>query len=76
MTPVEYRQFAAECLQAAKLSTSEPVRATMLAMAQRWNELAARADSHAPPAGRGESGYLGLLLARSLPANFCRLGDG
>jgi len=47
-TAAEYRQYAAECLQAAKLSMREDVRATLLSMAQRWNDLAARAERNAP----------------------------
>jgi hypothetical protein len=46
-TAAEYRQYAAECLQAAKFTTSSEVRATLLSMAQRWNEAAARWERNA-----------------------------
>jgi hypothetical protein len=43
----EYRQYAAECLQAARATTSADVRTTLLAMAERWNDLAAKAERNA-----------------------------
>lgn len=46
-TPAAYRQFAAECIQAARLTTSADVRATLEEMARRWTELAARAERNA-----------------------------
>jgi hypothetical protein len=42
-----YRQYAAECLQAAKFATSPEVREALLSMAQRWNEAAVRWERNA-----------------------------
>jgi hypothetical protein len=39
-TAAEYRQYAAECLQALNLATSPEVRAALALMAERWNKLA------------------------------------
>jgi hypothetical protein len=54
-TPAEYRQSAEECLQAARAALLPEVRAVLLTMAQRWNELAGRAEcneqAQAPAAG-------------------------
>jgi hypothetical protein len=46
-TADEYRQYAAECLQAAKWSQREDVRTALISMAQRWNEAAARIERNA-----------------------------
>jgi hypothetical protein len=46
-TAAEYRQYAADCLQAAKFATSSEVRATLLSMARRWNAAAARWERNA-----------------------------
>jgi len=46
-TPAEYRQYAGECLQAAKFTMSPEVRAMLISMAQRWNDLADRAERNA-----------------------------
>ena len=43
-TPAEYRQYAAECLQALKFATREEARTALVTMAQRWNELADRIE--------------------------------
>ncbi len=43
----EYRQYAAEWLQAARTATSPEVKATLLAMAQRYNDLAENAERNA-----------------------------
>jgi hypothetical protein len=41
MTPaVEYRAYAAECLEALKLTTTPEVKAALLLMAERWDRLA------------------------------------
>ena len=37
---VEYRQYAAECLEALKLTTSPETKAALLLMAERWDKLA------------------------------------
>ena len=39
-TAVEYRQYAAECLQALKFTTSPETKAALLLMAERWDKLA------------------------------------
>jgi len=46
-TPAEYRQFAAECMQARNLAQVPEVRAALLLMAQRWLEQAHRAERNA-----------------------------
>jgi hypothetical protein len=43
-TAGEYRQYAAECLQALRLTTSPEVKAALLLMAERWEKLAAYAE--------------------------------
>ena len=43
-TPTEYREYAAECLQALKFASTEDVRTALVTMAQRWNELADRTE--------------------------------
>jgi hypothetical protein len=53
-TPAELRRRAAERLDAMRASLLPEVRATLLAMAQRWNELADRAERHAPRSARGD----------------------
>ena len=40
----EYRQYAAECLQALKFTTSAEVKAALLLMAERWEKLADYAE--------------------------------
>jgi hypothetical protein len=40
----EYRQYAAECLQALKMTTSPEVKAALLLMAERWEKLADYAE--------------------------------
>jgi hypothetical protein len=50
-TPDEYRQYAAECLRAMNLTVSAKVRSVLLLMAQRWNELADRAEGYAHKRG-------------------------
>jgi hypothetical protein len=39
-TAVEYRQYADECLQVLRSTTSPEVRAALLLMAERWDKLA------------------------------------
>ena len=39
-TAVEYRQYAAECLEALKFTTTPEVKAALLLMAERWDRLA------------------------------------
>jgi len=41
MTAAEYRQYAAECLEALKITTSPEERVALLLMAERWEKLAA-----------------------------------
>jgi hypothetical protein len=43
----EYRQHAANCLEAAKFASREDVRKVLVSMAQRWNEAAARWERNA-----------------------------
>ena len=47
-TPSELRRRAAERLEAMRAFLSPEVRATLLSMAQRWNELADRAERGPP----------------------------
>jgi len=46
-TAAAYRQYAAECLQAAKFATAPDVREALLSMAQRWNEAAEQWERNA-----------------------------
>jgi hypothetical protein len=46
-TADEYRQRAAECVQAAKWASREDVRATLIGMAQRWIDAAAHVERNA-----------------------------
>ena len=39
-TPAEYREIAEECLEAMRGTTSPEVRAELLRLALRWNEIA------------------------------------
>jgi hypothetical protein len=43
-TPVEYRQYADECLKAIWIAKLPETRAQLLSMAKRWTELAERAE--------------------------------
>ena len=43
-TATEYREYAEECLQALRFTTSPEVRAALLLMAQRWGKLAEFAE--------------------------------
>jgi hypothetical protein len=60
-TPAEYRELAEECMEAMRGTTSPEIRAELLRLALRWNEIAEelerrqhqqRADfaAHRPPA--------------------------
>ena len=46
-TAAEYKEYADECLQAARLTVSPEVRATLMAMAEKWNKLAANEERNA-----------------------------
>ena len=43
-TPATYKEYAADCLAAMRAAMLPEVRALLLAMAQRWNEFAERAE--------------------------------
>lgn len=47
-TPAAYKEYAAECLTAMRAAVLPEVRVLLLAMAQRWNEFAERAEKRAP----------------------------
>ena len=47
-TPATYKTYAADCLTAMRAAMLPEVRAMLLAMAQRWNEFAERAEKRAP----------------------------
>jgi hypothetical protein len=49
-TPATYKEYAADCLAAMRAAMLPEVRALLLAMAQRWNEFAERAERREPPA--------------------------
>jgi hypothetical protein len=53
-TPAEYRQFAVECLQAVRTTTSPEVRSTLLKIAERSNDLADHAEQNAYLRGSSE----------------------
>jgi len=46
-TPATYKAYAADCLAAMRAAMLPEVRAMLLAMAQRWNEFAERAETRA-----------------------------
>ena len=49
-TPATYKEYAADCLAAMRAAMLPEVRALLLAMAQRWNESAERAERREVPA--------------------------
>jgi hypothetical protein len=49
-TPATYKEYAADCLTAMRAAVLPEVRALLLAMAQRWNEFAERAERRELPA--------------------------
>ena len=49
-TPATYKAYAADCLAAMRAAMLPEVRAMLLAMAQRWNEFAERAEKRASTA--------------------------
>ena len=53
-TPATYKEYAADCLTAMRAAVLPEVRALLLAMAQRWNESAERAERREPQAPPGE----------------------
>jgi hypothetical protein len=48
-TAVEYRQYAQECIESARESTSEPVRKQFLDLAKLWMTAAERLDTRSGP---------------------------
>ena len=46
-TPCQYRQYAQECMDSARLATSEAVRVQFLELAQLWLAAATHADLRA-----------------------------
>jgi hypothetical protein len=46
-TPLEYRQYAQECMDSARIATSEEVRTQFLELAQLWLAAATQADLRA-----------------------------
>jgi hypothetical protein len=48
-TPATYKEYAADCLAAMRAAMLPEVRALLLAMAQRWNEFAERAERRELP---------------------------
>ena len=49
-TPATYKEYAADCLAAMRAAMLPEVCGLLLAMAQRWNESAERAERREPPA--------------------------
>lgn len=49
----EYRRLAAECLQIANNMSLNTERARLMEMAQKWLELAQKAESEGGNAGQG-----------------------
>jgi len=43
-TPADYREIAEECMEAMRSTTSPEVRAELLRLALRWDELADEMD--------------------------------
>jgi hypothetical protein len=54
-TPAMYKEYAADCLAAMRAAMLPEVRALLLAMAQRWNEFAERAERRELPAAPSAS---------------------
>jgi hypothetical protein len=46
-TPAKYREYAVECMRATQLSSTPEVRAELIQLAQRWTDLAGRAEQRA-----------------------------
>jgi hypothetical protein len=53
-TPAAYKAYAADCLAAMRAAMLPEVRALLLAMAQRWNESAERAEKRASTTSASE----------------------
>jgi hypothetical protein len=53
-TPATYKEYAADCLTAMRAAMLPEVRALLLAMAQRWNESAERAEKRASTPSAGD----------------------
>jgi hypothetical protein len=49
-TPAKYREYAAECLRATQRSSTPEARAELVQLAQRWTDLAGRAEHRAEQA--------------------------
>jgi hypothetical protein len=54
-TAAEYRQYAAECLETLKFTTSSEVKTALLLMAERWDRLAEYVERAAAAAARSDS---------------------
>jgi hypothetical protein len=50
-TPAEYREIAEECMEAMRATTSPEVRAELLRLALRWDELAEDTERRQHPHG-------------------------
>jgi hypothetical protein len=53
-TSAKYKAYAADCLTAMRAAMLPEVRALLLAMAQRWNESAERAEKRASTTSASE----------------------
>jgi len=52
-TPAKYREYAAECLRATQRSSTPEARAELVQLAQRWTDLAGRAEHRARAGNSG-----------------------
>jgi hypothetical protein len=48
-TATEYRQYAYECMESARVATSDPIRKQFLDLATLWMTAAARMEGHTSP---------------------------
>ena len=62
-TPAEYREIAEECLQAMRGATSPEVRAELLRLALRWEEIAEEIE-------RRQHHQLADFVAHRRPAHY------
>jgi hypothetical protein len=54
-TPATYREYAAECLRATQRSSRPEVKAELIQLAQRWTDLAGRAEQRARAGNSGSN---------------------
>jgi hypothetical protein len=68
----EFRLHAQECLQQAKLAARPDRQASLLSMADHWNELAICMDEFAESVAAGRAGHRGTVRRSAAEANSIR----